>query len=659
MIINDTYETLQVIGSGGMSVIYKARHIRLGTIWAVKKIAKRQDLNWDFLAEPNILKKLNHPMLVKIVDIFEDDSSVYIVEEYIEGSDFRKLLKEKKKIPEADLLPWFRELCDVLIYLHEQDPPVIFRDMKPANIMLQQDNRLKLIDFGIAREYKEESGQDTTIAGTHGYAAPEQFNARIQSDARTDIYGLGMTMYHLATGKSPLEPPYSVVPARELNPELSAGLEHILGRCTQQEPGKRYQSVRELLDDLEHIYIYDEAYRKYLRQQKNRKRTVAALFAAGILLVAGGFAVRSSEKNAEYNRLIEQAASADSETAVSLFREAEAIRPAEMAAYTGEVNALYRGGSYEQAVSRVKELEESGVVSPAKSKDIYLLLGSSYYEMGDYPNAAETFRTVSEADGIEDPEVLLDYAAALAKTGDYEAAEQIIGSLRDSTDEIQAVYLQGELNYIREQYRDAASCYEEVLASPGLTDSLRRRAYIALAETYRDSAKLDEDSDQSIPDPQSKIIKLINTAQDVDGLTTNSVLWEMKGQAYSSRGRQNNDPDDLVRAGDSYLQVIRLGVTKPYLYGNVFACYESAREYDKAAAILDEYEQAWPNSFEPHAYRALMLAETQNGRSNPDYSGVFEEYEKAVSLMSSSDNTELVAQLESLMDSLKANGYSG
>ena len=142
-------------------------------------------------------------------------------------------------------------------------------------------------------------------------------------------------------------------------------------------------------------------------------------------------------------------------------------------------------------------------------------------------------------------------------------------------------------------------------------------------------------------------------------MVSNSVLWEMKGQAYSARGRQTGDNGDLVKAGDSYLQVINLGVTKPYLYANVFACYESAGEYKKAASILDDYEKAWPNSFEPHAYRALMLAEQQNNSSHPDYSGVFSEYEKAKALMTSEDNSDLVDQLESLMQTLKANGYTG
>lgn len=227
---NDTYEIKSVIGKGGMSTVYLADHKRLHTRWAVKEVRKQQAARFDFLAESNILKRLQHPMLPRIIDIFEDRDCIYIVEDFVEGVTLDELLKQQKRVEEAVALQWFRDLCGVLNYLHTQKPnPIIYRDMKPSNIMLQPDGSLKLIDFGIAREYKQDSSADTTYIGTKGYAAPEQFG-RAQTDGRTDIYSLGVTMYHLLTGKSPYEPPYQFVPARQLAPELSRGIEYILHR---------------------------------------------------------------------------------------------------------------------------------------------------------------------------------------------------------------------------------------------------------------------------------------------------------------------------------------------------------------------------------------------------------------------------------------------
>ncbi|MCR5796224.1 MAG: protein kinase [Solobacterium sp.] len=246
-ILNNTYEILEFIGKGGMSTVFKAKHIRLNTIVAVKAVRKDQTI--DLLAEVNILTRLNHPNLVKVLDIFDDEKLMYIVMDYVEGEDLQHIIQREKVIPEETVMEWFRTLADAMRYLHTRKPPIIYRDMKPANVILQNDGTLKIIDFGIAREYKAAATNDTTHIGTNGFAAPEQFGLA-QTDARTDIYSLGMTMYYLATGKSPLAPPYGYTPARKLNPNISEKLEAILERCIKDNPEDRYQTDDELLYDL-------------------------------------------------------------------------------------------------------------------------------------------------------------------------------------------------------------------------------------------------------------------------------------------------------------------------------------------------------------------------------------------------------------------------
>ncbi|MCR5795970.1 MAG: protein kinase [Solobacterium sp.] len=246
-ILNRTYEILEFVGKGGMSTVFKARHIRLDTIVAIKSVRKDQAV--DLAAEVHILTKLNHPNLVRVIDIFEDEKLLYIVMDYVEGEDLQHVINRLKVIPEETVKEWFITLADLLRYLHTRKPPIIYRDMKPANVILQPDGTLKLIDFGIAREYKAQATGDTTYIGTNGFAAPEQFGLA-QSDGRTDIYSLGMTMFYLATGKSPLQPPYGYTPARKLNPAVSPGMEAILEKCIRDNPEDRYQSADELLKDL-------------------------------------------------------------------------------------------------------------------------------------------------------------------------------------------------------------------------------------------------------------------------------------------------------------------------------------------------------------------------------------------------------------------------
>lgn len=254
-IIDNRYKILRIIGRGGTSCVYLAENIRLHNYWAIKEVYKT-DLagNGAFkntlIAESNILTRLRHPGLPAIVDIMYTSQAFLIVMEYIQGVSLDKVLAEKGAQSEALVTKWAQQLCDVLEYLHSQRPPIIYRDMKPANIMLKPDGNVVLIDFGMAREFKDYSQHDTTNLGTHGYAAPEQYSGFRQTDARTDIYSLGVTLYHLVTGQDPCLPPYGLRPIRAVNSSLSYKLEQIIVKCTQLEPERRYQTVSSLKADL-------------------------------------------------------------------------------------------------------------------------------------------------------------------------------------------------------------------------------------------------------------------------------------------------------------------------------------------------------------------------------------------------------------------------
>ncbi len=247
------YKIITTIGEGGTSTVYLAQNIKLGTLWAIKQIHKPTNHKMDLLAEPNILKRLNHPALPRIFDIVEHDEYLYIIEDYVEGISLERELENEKRFSEERVLDWCKQLCEVLLYLHTLTPnPIIFRDIKPANIILTYDEKIKLVDFGIAREYKATSGNDTAYMGTRGYAAPEQYGG-MQSDARTDIYSLGVTLYHLLTGNAPNVPPYEIKPVRQISETYSRDIEYLISRCTEQDPNKRFQSVEEILLYLEHM----------------------------------------------------------------------------------------------------------------------------------------------------------------------------------------------------------------------------------------------------------------------------------------------------------------------------------------------------------------------------------------------------------------------
>lgn len=335
-IIDGKYEILREVGRGGMSVVYLAMDKRLNKQWAIKEFRKdKDDVSKQvalkaLLDEANLMKKLDHPTLPRIVDIIDNHQTVYVIMDYIEGESLNKVLDAYGAQPQEAVIEWAKQLSDVLDYLHTQNPPVIYRDMKPANIMLKPDGTVRLIDFGIAREYKEGKAGDTEAIGTRGYAAPEQFGGKGQTDARTDIYSLGVTLYHLVTGKNPAEPPYEIYPIRHWDPSLSSGLEWLIQKCTQLNPGDRYQSCAEVTYVLENLDKFDSEY-------KRKKKSRFSLFLTSIILTVGfaiasaGFLAGSSmAKQNSYDGLIEdkryiEAIAVDSDNPLAYVELAEQI----------------------------------------------------------------------------------------------------------------------------------------------------------------------------------------------------------------------------------------------------------------------------------------------------------------------------------------------
>ena len=311
-LVDGKYKILNKVGQGGMSVVYLAMNEKANKQWAVKEVRKDGVLDFEavkqgLVAETDILKKLNHPNLPSIIDVIDTDDSFIIIMDYIQGNSLNKALEEFGAQPQEMVIEWAKQLCDVLGYLHSRNPAIIYRDMKPANIMLKPDGNITLIDFGTAREYKEKNLADTTCLGTVGYAAPEQFGGMGQTDARTDIYCLGATLYHLVTGMNPCEPPYEIRPIREINPTLSSGLERIILKCTQRNPEDRYQSCAELMYALEHYEEIDDIHRK---QQKKKLFTFVTTLSLAVLCAGTslwGYISAENKKSENYELILKAA----------------------------------------------------------------------------------------------------------------------------------------------------------------------------------------------------------------------------------------------------------------------------------------------------------------------------------------------------------------
>jgi outer membrane protein assembly factor BamB/tRNA A-37 threonylcarbamoyl transferase component Bud32 len=260
-ILINRYAIQYVVGVGGMGAVYCARDLHFPNV--VKRVAVKEMINMvrdanirdaiikNFEREANILATLNHPSIPRIYDYFTADDRSYLVIEFIEGKDLEAIVAESTDfLPEEQVMNWAIELCDVISYLHNYKPePIIFRDIKPSNIMINTHDHVQLVDFGIAKTFQP--GQKGTMIGTEGYSPPEQYKG--ESTQRADIYALGATLHHVLTRRDPrIEPPFSFDQRKihAINPAISTELEAVIYTALAYEPEKRYSSVEVMKEAL-------------------------------------------------------------------------------------------------------------------------------------------------------------------------------------------------------------------------------------------------------------------------------------------------------------------------------------------------------------------------------------------------------------------------
>ncbi len=295
------YKYIRTLGHGGCGDVFLAQNVVLGNLWAVKEIVKGRKTSVSGYIEPEILKRLNHPALPRICDLYEDENKIYIVEDYLEGTCLKQELDQKGRFEEQIVIDWAIQLCSVLEYLHSQKPnAIIYGDMKPHNIILTKEGFVKLIDFGISTMVSETNDKpivtynksisnncirdstgnstnevcfvsdnrmayeeaindalkdsnnktlfETAFIGTKGYAAPEQFVGNGISRA-SDIYSLGITIIQLLTGLDPLVS-NAVFQNENYEQHLSPGLCEIIKKCIHPNPRLRYKSTSLLMKEL-------------------------------------------------------------------------------------------------------------------------------------------------------------------------------------------------------------------------------------------------------------------------------------------------------------------------------------------------------------------------------------------------------------------------
>ncbi|WP_054955848.1 serine/threonine protein kinase [Paenibacillus dakarensis] len=255
VILGQRYRIGRKLGEGGMSYVYLAEDLKLpGKMWAIKESVTQPGMFQTVQAEAELLTTLSHARLPRIVDFFQPDGDgyTYMVMDYIQGTTLDKYFKNYRGCVSTDfILRIAYQLLEVLGYLHSHKPPVIFRDLKPSNIMLTDELEVRLIDFGIARSYKQEINEDTVKLGTVGFAAPEQYGGG-QTDARSDLYGLGALLMFLTTGGKYSE--WFTGAEQYIRKDIPVELPRVIKRLLQHDPAMRFQTAEEVRESLNAKY---------------------------------------------------------------------------------------------------------------------------------------------------------------------------------------------------------------------------------------------------------------------------------------------------------------------------------------------------------------------------------------------------------------------
>lgn len=547
-IIDGKYEILTLIGKGGMSKVYLARDQRLNKQWAVKEIQKNardendEAVSQSAIAEANMIKALDHPYIVRITDIIELEDVIYIVEDFVEGQTLGEILAKEGPQPQERVIKWAIQLCEALEYLHTREHPIIYRDMKPANVMLRtegdnwENDKIKIIDFGIARTYKEDNIEDTKSLGTRGYAAPEQFGGQGQTDARTDIYCLGKTLYHLLTGKFPYD---NMDPIRAWNPMLDPGLEAIIEKCIQTRPEDRFQSCAELIYAFKHYNEYGEAYRNM--QKKKLKKFVAATASAVGFLLAGiiCLSVRSGINNADFDQNILQAEkAATAEEKIDYYGRAIDIKPAEISAYTGMIDAMKDDAVFTVEESNVLTSKITTNDDVLRNQEGYAELafeiGKLYWYYYDYGNSGASDNQVTRMkSAIQWFTDAVEYGDTTAPYYQMSKVYASIGEFnRDITMNVQEASDQGQYATYWENIKELLTYIEEQEDANEFVQLEIYKLSYSTIETYAKKLKSDgiaQNDMQSVYQEVTSDIEQMETTSD----TTGEIQTDLKARAAS------------------------------------------------------------------------------------------------------------------------------
>jgi len=643
------YRILSFLGKGGMGSVYLSENINVGNKWAIKEIAISKNRPIDLMVEPEMLKRLNHPHLPRIVDVIRTPDSICIIEDYFEGQSLQQVLENRQLCSETNVIKWCRQLAEILIYLHNLQPiPIIYSDLKPGNIIIDTNLNLKLVDFGIARENSGSSSQG--VFGSRGYAAPEQYRGIY--DERTDIYSFGATFYHVLTGnRYELKRPIRL---GDYNKQFSEGIDHIINKCLQEDPRQRYQNAADLFKDLKFIDRFNSDYKKGVFKRKLAVIGIIGLILVGSLTLMLGIDQKETTTVNLYQQKMNSGIQLTSEgkydAAETAFKEA--LNYKSDPEVLKNLGRLYlRQNKASQAISFLKEKIQSGAIQNDTSTAY--LLGSAYYDNQDYNSAVNYFKQSLQASqdirGDDYELAMRDLAVSYCRINRFAEAEDTLKQLTQSKSSTCAItdYVHGEVNMAKSDFQESARYFEKA-----------RTADPKNIEYILGEGRLYSAWSKASPTNADKIVKLkkardlLQEGEKIDihhiQILTDLGRYSYElGQLYESTG-DNNSNAAFQQARLAFTKLKDIDSQDANTFLNLAMVYDKLDDYSAAESSFQESLRLDEGSSHTNFIYALFKLK------HKQYTEAYKYLQKTVNL---NKNSYEVSQARSKINELKEKGW--
>lgn len=634
-----TYANIEKIGEGSGGVVYKALHTRLNKEVVIKQIINpNAKLNRN---ETDLLKGLKHSYLPQVLDFIETDNAAYTVMDYINGSDIEKLVRSGEKISGKKLVHIAVQLCEAVNYLHSQKPPIVHSDIKPANVMLDADGDICLIDFNVSLIFDKNA---KTIGGTPGYAPPEQLGIPLSDvksgidgalpvgkttpfvNERSDVYSIGAFLFFLIAREAPAAN-YKCRSLTSFKANIPDGLLHIVTKAMMLSPAKRYKNAGEMLAALKNIGKLDRRYRAMKARRAIATFLAVVLMAASIGLNRAGsrrLAVEHEEKYQGYvTEMTEKIAAEDYDSAKEIISTAERFEPTRIEPYYNMTKILYSVKDYEKCKAYpdsviTAEITENELNALDYIAEMYEMAADSAFELEDYKNSAILYeKTLKYSDKSVD--CYRDLTISYARLGEIDKAERSLETARTkdiSSDKLEL--MQGEISTAK---GDVKAAYDSFVKTLELTedDYIRFRAILVCDKTMlADTENAKANAEKMAALLQGQLSKVSSEYTDI--------VTEMLANEYA-RAKQ------FDKAAETYAGLMNNGKLSYPLQKNYFnLLYSKMQNYQKCLTLLESMKSANPDDYWVYMNESFVRISVENAKDDQtkrDYSTAYECFKSA------------------------------